>query len=335
MYHCHIHFYLTGHPCRIFEIIKETYPLEHFTHEFSESEKPDKTLTAEANVIIAALDGMDIKEELKILISNKSENTELILLADRECVTLLADDLPAIKDIWITPMSDEEIKFRFLRWQQTYKMSKDFWQSEHYLEATINGTPNLIWYKDKDGVHEKVNNSFCKTVNKTRKQVEGQRHAYIWDVEYDDPACIESELEVMKKKETCVSEEIIKTGEGPRILTTYKSPLYNIDGNVMGTLGVAIDVTQERAYEQEIIKKNHTLETIFTTIDCGVLCHTIDGKRILSVNRAALKILGYKSQEELMTTGFDMVASSVLEEDKKKLRDYMKKLKNEIGRAHV
>ncbi len=329
MYHCHIHFYLTGHPCRIFEIIKETYPLEHFTHEFSESEKPDKTLTAEANVIIAALDGMDIKEELKILISNKSENTELILLADRECVTLLADDLPAIKDIWITPMSDEEIKFRFLRWQQTYKMSKDFWQSEHYLEATINGTPNLIWYKDKDGVHEKVNNSFCKTVNKTRKQVEGQRHAYIWDVEYDDPACIESELEVMKKKETCVSEEIIKTGEGPRILTTYKSPLYNIDGNVMGTLGVAIDVTQERAYEQEIIKKNHTLETIFTTIDCGVLCHTIDGKRILSVNRAALKILGYKSQEELMTTGFDMVASSVLEEDKKKLRDYMKKLKNE------
>ena len=79
MYHCHIHFYLTGHPCRIFEIIKEMYPLEHFTHEFSESEKPDKTLTAKANVIIAVLDGIDIKEELNILTSNKGENTELIL----------------------------------------------------------------------------------------------------------------------------------------------------------------------------------------------------------------------------------------------------------------
>lgn len=40
-----------------------------------------------------------------------------------------------------------------------------------------------------------------------------------------------------------------------RTLTTYKSPLYDIDGSVMGTVGVAIDITQERAYEQEIIKK--------------------------------------------------------------------------------
>ena len=37
----------------------------------------------------------------------------------------------------------------------------------------------------------------------------------------------------------------------------------------MGTVGVAIDVTQERAYEREIIRKNETLETIFTTLDCA------------------------------------------------------------------
>lgn len=102
-----------------------------------------------------------------------------------------------------------------------------------------------------------------------------------------------------------------------RLLTTYKSPLYDLDDSVMGTVGVAIDVTQERAYEQEIVKKNQTLETIFTTIDCGVMRHTVDGRKILSVNRAALKILGYESQEELAEDGFDMVAASVVEEDKK------------------
>ena len=34
----------------------------------------------------------------------------------------------------------------------------------------------------------------------------------------------------------------------------------------MGTVGVAIDVTQERVYEQEIVQKNQTLEKIFTLI---------------------------------------------------------------------
>ena len=58
----------------------------------------------------------------------------------------------------------------------------------------------------------------------------------------------------------------------------------------MGSVEVAVDVTQERAYEREIIQKNHTLETIFTTMDCGVMSHSLDGKQILSVNRAALNM---------------------------------------------
>lgn len=206
-------------------------------------------------------------------------------------------------------------------------MSKDFWQTSHYLEATINNIPNLIWYKDKDGVHEKVNDSFCRTVNKSKQQVEGQRHAYIWDVEQDDPACIESEHQVMSKRHTFVSEEIIKTGEGMRTLMTYKSPLYNLDESVMGTVGVAIDVTQERAYEQELIKKNQTLETIFTTIECGVMSHTLDGSHVVSINSAALKILGYESKAELEADGFDLIASSVMLEDQAGLLESIKTLK--------
>ena len=73
-----------------------------------------------------------------------------------------------------------------------------------FLEATINSVPNLIWYKTKDGIHEKVNDSFCRTVNKTKAQVEGRGHAYIWDVEQDDPACIESERVVMTSRRTCI-----------------------------------------------------------------------------------------------------------------------------------
>ena len=329
MYHCHIHFYLAGRQGRIFDIIKEMPPLEHFTHEFFESEKPDLALVSKADVILADLQGMDEREALRILVSDKRKEAELILLADKDHISLLSDYLPEIKDIWSLPMSEAEIGFRFLRLQQSCKKDKDFWQISHFLESAINNTPNLIWYKNKYGIHEKVNDSFCKTVNKTKQQVEGKGHAYIWDVECDDPACIESDHQVMTQKKTCVSEETIQTGEGPRLLTTYKSPLYNLDGSVMGTVGIAIDVTKERAYEQEIIQKNQTLETIFTTMDCGIMCHSVDGAHILSVNRAALQILGYTSKEELESEGFQMIAPSVMDEDKKKLRECITQLKKE------
>lgn len=326
MYHCHIRFYLTGGQHGIFDIIKKMSPLEHFTHEFYESGTPETPLAVSADVIFADLTGKDARAALQFLVSAKRKDARLILLADKDQIASLSDSFNKIDDIWVLPLSDSELSFRFLKWQQAYKRDKDHWQDSQYLEAAINSVPNLVWYKDKNGIHHKVNDSFCKTVNKTKQQVEGQRHAYIWDVEQDDPACIESEHEVMSTRKTCISEETVKTGDGTKLLTTYKSPLYDIDGSVMGTVGVAIDITQERAYEQELIKKNLTLETIFTSLDCGIMTHSLDGKHIISINRAALNILGYSSKKELMEKGFDLVAPSVVEEDKPKLREAIKKL---------
>lgn len=329
MYHCHLHLHLIGNKCRTFEIIKEMPALENFTHEFHEGDVSEVSILDNTSVIFVNLQNLDVEDTLKTLVPAKKEGTEIILLADSNQIEYIENNLSGVKDVWTLPMTDAEIRFRFLRRQQSYKREMDSWQTRQYLEATIDHVPNLIWYKDKDGVHEKVNDSFCKTVNKSKQQVEGQRHAYIWDVEHDDPACIESENEVMSKKQTFVSEEIITTGDGPRTLTTYKSPLYDVDGSVMGTVGVAIDVTQERAYEEELMRKNRTLETIFTTIDCGVIRHTMDGTRLLSINRAALKILGFESRKELEAAGFDLIACSVVDEDKQKLRDSINSLKKE------
>ncbi len=329
MYHCHVHFHLVGIRQDVFAVIEEMSPLPCFTHEFTKSERAGDALTGGADVILADLRDMDVRETVCALTADRGEDTELILLAEKEQIPLLTEMLDGVKDIWILPMSEEEIRFHFLRWQQAYKTGKDYWQTSHFLEATINNVPNLIWYKDKDGVHEKVNDSFCRTVGKTKQKVEGRRHAYIWDVEEDDPACIESERQVMEKEQTFVSEERVKAGDGIRLLTTYKSPLYDIDGSVMGTVGVAIDVTQERAYEQEIIQKNRTLETIFNNIECGVMYHSVDGSKIISVNQAALDILGYDSLDEMAENGFYMIASSVMEEDREELLEKIRGLQEE------
>ena len=326
MYHCHIQFYLIGGQNVIFESVKRMKPLEHFAHTFWESDEPEDEKTAQADVLFVDLQGRDAGKMLRILTANKKKEAELILLADREQAMSLPDDLPGIEDIWIMPLSERELEFRVRKWQRDYKIRKDLWQSEQFMDICMNSSPNMIWFKDKDGIHEIVNENFCKAVNKAKEQVEGCRHAYIWDVEQDDPVCIESELEVMRKEETCVFEEHICTGEGDRTLTVYKSPLYDLDGSVMGTVGIAVDVTREQAYEQEIIEKNRTMEMLFATMDCGVMCHSIDGAQIISINQAALRLLGYDSQEELAEDGFALIARTVVDEDKEKLRECINSL---------
>jgi PAS domain S-box-containing protein len=329
MYHCHLQIYLISRQPDGFAAIRDMAPMEFFTHTFFESSEPQQALAARADLILVDLQGMDAACETKKLAAWKKPEADLVVLAGKEQVQVLEDCLSQISDLWTLPLSQGELRFRFLRWQQNCKTRKDYWEASQYLESTINSVPNLIWYKDKDGVHEKVNDSFCQAVSKTKTQVQGRRHAYIWDVEQDDPACIESERIVMETRETRISGECIQTQEGSRLLTTYKSPLYDLDGSVMGTVGVAIDVTKEQEYAQELLQRSQTLEAIFTSMDCGIMCHSLDGSRITRINGAALRILGYESQEELM------MASSVLEEDRARLQESFKTLEKEGDSINV
>ena len=88
MYQCHIQFYLSGNNGRVFDIVKKMPPLENFIHDFSVSEKPDRKLASEADVILADLQGLDAREIFQILVSGKSIQSELILLADSNQITL-------------------------------------------------------------------------------------------------------------------------------------------------------------------------------------------------------------------------------------------------------
>ncbi len=215
-------------------------------------------------MVFANLQGMDAGKILTLLTVQSKKEREIVLIAEKEqTAELVLTELPDNVDIWSLPMSEEELHFRFLRWQRLYKKDKDFWQTRNYLDATINYVPHLIWYKDKEGVHEKVNQSFCKAVNKTMEQIEGRGHYYIWDLtpeEYSkgEFVCMESEYEVMEKKATCIFDENVKIGDEMRQLKTYKTPLFDLDGSVMGTVGVGMDVTQERLYEQMILNNANT-----------------------------------------------------------------------------
>ncbi len=317
MYHCRLKFCFMKIPSEYVEAITKIPAPEAFEYDFSNYGP------SEADVIIV---GEVSSEEIQHVNSAKKPRSPVIAVCERSSFEGLKD---VVDEIWELPMNSSELEYRFRQFMRGIKMRLDMWQAENFLESSIDSTPSLVWFKNRAGIHEMVNKSFCDTVNKTKEQVQGRGHAYIWDVEHDDPACVESDNLVMDSGKLQISEERISTGQGDKLLTTYKAPLFNWDGTVMGTVGIGVDITRERAFEEEIIHRNHTLEKVLTSIECGVLCHSLDGRKLISVNDAALRILGYDSAEEMLKAGFDMVANSVLEEDRPAFREKIKTLKAE------
>ncbi len=321
MYQGELSIYLVGLDDENVQALRAVPALAPFTHRFVSAPVFDAHVALDADLTLVSL-GREVDTwVLQDFLEDKEEHCDVIALVAPERSAETMGLLPELYDVWPDGMPAEELVWRFDHWQQHRKAQADAQETAQFLEVTINSIPCLVWYKTADGIHEKVNDSFCETVGKEKDDVQGRGHAYIWDVETDDPACIESEAQVMATRKTCVSEEVVQSGSGTKLLTTYKSPLYDLDGSVMGTVGVAIDVTQERAYERDLLQKNQTLENMFTAMDCGVLTHTLDGTRVIGVNQAALDILGYESEEDLLAHGFDMVADSVVDSDKEMLRE--------------
>ena len=141
MYHCHLRLYCVGRRQDLFDPLWGVAPPEHFTHTFLESREPDATLAAQAGVIFADLTGLDAAEAVKTL---SGGGAELIVLAKRE--TDLTGLYPLLRDVWVLPMTPEELTFRFQRWERGCQAERELWESRQFLDAAMDSVPNLVWY---------------------------------------------------------------------------------------------------------------------------------------------------------------------------------------------
>lgn len=329
MYKMHVSINLIGRDCNYFKYFRCLRDTKNMSYSCEFTLEMVEAVVQKSQVIVLNLEGLIPNEMLARLVSIKSEDSELLIIIGSEATQDIMKYTTYLSKVFQRDVPDYIADYQVSNWQQAYVQRWDYWEAQQVLETCLESTPNMMWVKSKEGIHTHVNTSFCKVVHKTKGQVTGQRHAYIWDVDEDDPVCIASENDVMASGRVGESQEIIKSGEDMRELHVFKAPLYNPDGTPMGTLGIGIDVTSEQLYRKEVIAKGETLEKIFTTLNCGVIRHSIDGKHILSINQAALSILGYDTQEEMMSDGFSLIAQSVLDEDKVQLRNAINGLKHE------
>ena len=154
---------------------------------------------------------------------------------------------PELTDVW----NDEDVKdtaTRFNRLLVNLANEYNMWFYEHTLYSAVDTVQDIMWIKRLDGIHMLVNNAFTKMVHKNRIDIIGRDHYYIWDAPKPKPGeedfcCADSENIAIRTGKTYIGEELVKTRHGMKQLNTYKTPLYDMFGNIYGTLGVGHDVT--------------------------------------------------------------------------------------------
>ena len=178
----------------------------------------------------------------------RSKSCVYILFAeDRGSVS--PANLSFVDDIIVDSDTDAFISFELKRIISHFSVTKENATNKLYLNTMINNIPDLVWFKDTIGRHLKVNDAFCRAVEKDKSDIEGRGHYYIWgltkeEYEHGEFVCLESEETVMHDRKAHVFDENVKTKYGMRKFQTNKAPLINEDGKLVGTLGVAHDVTE-------------------------------------------------------------------------------------------
>lgn len=243
-------------------------------------------------------DSIVIYGNSKLFLENYSENDFCAVITDGLDI---AEEIVGKADLWCipenSPCKDMLLRSYFSALIGRVKEKFDCRMYKICLETATDSVPDLIWFKDLRGAHLITNSSFCKAVEKTKEQIYKRGHFYIWDIpkeEYEqgDYVCLESEAVVINAGKTCLFDEKVKTKSGMRQFKTYKSPLYDINGELFGTCGVALDVTDLQNISNE-------LTVVLESVPFGIMIEDND-ETLISFNSTLADyfpdIKGYESK---------------------------------------
>lgn len=122
-------------------------------------------------------------------------------------------------------------------------------QQTRYLRTMIDTLPMLAWLKDTDSRFLVVNQAFATACSHSVDNLIGRSDLDIWQREHAE-AYRADDAEVMATCQLKVVEEpFVDAHDGAIWVETFRAPVVDEDGRVLGTVGVSRDISERKAVE--------------------------------------------------------------------------------------
>ncbi len=133
-------------------------------------------------------------------------------------------------------------------------------KSEVQINTIIHTIPDLIWFKDVDGIYLKCNKRFEDFFGAKESEIIGKTDYDFVDKEMADFFRAYDEKAMKAGKPTMNIEHLVFANDGHKeIIETVKAPVY-INGKTVGVLGIGRNITERKLAEVELIKAKEKAE---------------------------------------------------------------------------
>ena len=171
---------------------------------------------------------------------------------------------------------------------------------EAQLSTLVQTIPDLIWLKDSNGVFLACNKQFEQLLGATEAEIIGKTDYDFVKKELADFYRKNDKIAMKSAVPLSNEEELFFASDGHyAYMETIKTPMFNMKNELVGVLGIGRDITYRKQAEKRLQESELKYRNLFETMPDGVYRSTPEGK-FLDVNPAMVKILGYKSKEELL-----------------------------------
>lgn len=139
------------------------------------------------------------------------------------------------------------------------QIEADLEQSNSILRAVIEGSTDAIFMKDLQGRYLILNSTTAKIIGKPIEEIVGKNDAEVFPVEIAQQIKQTDRRIITSATSEMIEEIVLMQGE-LRTLFTAKTVCRNQQGEVIGIIGVARDISDRKLAEQQIKQLNQDLE---------------------------------------------------------------------------
>ena len=165
------------------------------------------------------------------------------------------------------------------------------------MRAILNNLPFMAWLKDEHSTFLAVNDHFAKACGvDSAESLVGKTDLDIWPQELAD-AYRRDDREVMDSGEAKQVEELVEAEGERHCFETFKSPVFDVDGNVVGTAGMARDMTERLNSEEQM----RLLESAVAAVNESIIITDVEGI-IEYVNPSFTSNTGYAAKDAIGRT---------------------------------